>query len=80
MKSVTPVELYRRWQDALARYGVTDVAADLFLELCRHIEQDPCLDVEGFEAVLEQLHVRAFPNASTRPPRLTAGEIVSILE
>ena len=35
------IELYRDWQDALARYGVTDVAADLFLELCRHIEANP---------------------------------------
>ena len=74
------IALYRSWQAALRDYGVTDVAGDLFLELCRHIEQDPCLDVEGFEAVLEQLHVRAFPNASTRPPRLHTGELQSIFE
>jgi hypothetical protein len=69
------IELYRSWQDALARHGVTHVAADIFYELCRHIESDPCLDSEGFQSVLERLHVRAFPQASTRPPRLTAGDI-----
>ena len=26
---------------ALRDYGVTDVAGDLFLELCRHIETNP---------------------------------------
>ena len=74
------IAAYREWQEQLERHGCTDVAADLFLELCRHIEADPCLDVEGFEAVLEQLHVRAYPDARTRPPRLTAGELQSILE
>ena len=41
------VELYRLWQDALARYGDTHVEADLFFELSRHIEEDPWLDNGG---------------------------------
>ena len=36
--------------------------------------------VTGFEAVLELLHVRAYPDARTRPPRLHTGELQSILE
>ena len=31
------VELYRDWQDALAQYGDTHVAADLFFRLAREI-------------------------------------------
>ena len=55
------VEAYKQWQQALAQYGATGYAADRFYELCRHIEADPCLDVEGFELVLERLHRAAFP-------------------
>ena len=74
------IALYRDWQDALARYGVTDVATDLFWQLCKHIESDPFLDGQGFEAVLEQLHVQAYPQAATRPPRLTAGDLPDLRE
>ena len=80
MFSAPAIQTYLEWQQALARHGCTPYAMDLFLELCRHIETNPCLDVEGFEAVLEQLHVWAYPEARTRPPRLTAGELQSILE
>jgi len=45
------IALYRDWQDALARHGVTDVATDEFWQLCKQIEADPlkgsklCLNV-----------------------------------
>ena len=49
-------------------------------QLCNHIESDPFLDTQWFEAVLEQLHVQAYPQAATRPPRLIAGDLPSIFE
>ena len=55
MSATDKVELYRQWQDALARYGDTRVATDLFFELTKQIEASPFLDVQGFEAVLERL-------------------------
>ena len=76
MTSDKQIERYLPWQDALARYGVTDYANDLFWQLCRLIEVDPFLDSERFAAVLESLHRAAFPLASTRPARLTGGDLV----
>ena len=52
---------------AMFGFAATKINA---LVLVRHIEANPFLDNEGFERALEQLHVRAFPNAATRPPRL----------
>ena len=62
---------------AMFGFAATKINA---LELVRHIEANPFLDNEGFERALEQLHVRAFPNAATRPPRLHTGQLQSILE
>ncbi len=76
----TAIERYLRWQTALARYGVTRVANDHFFALCKLIESDPYLDREGFETTLERLHCAAYPNPATRPPRLNAGELETILE
>jgi hypothetical protein len=76
----TAIERYLSWQTALARYGVTRHAESLFFELCREIEADPFLDREGFQSVLERLHCAAYPNPATRPPRLNAGELETILE
>jgi hypothetical protein len=75
MFSTASIQLYRDWQDALRDYGDTQVATDRFFELCKLIEADPFLDAQGFTAVLERLHVQAYPNASTRPARLTAGDL-----
>ena len=58
---------------ALRDYGDTDLSTDLLWQLCRHIEPDPFLDGEAFEHELEQLHQAAFPQASSRPPRLTVA-------
>jgi hypothetical protein len=74
------VETYLRWQQLLARYGATELANDAFLQLADQIERDPFLDSRGFEAVLDRLHVAAFPNASTRPPRLQAEQLETFLE
>jgi hypothetical protein len=74
------IALYRDWQDALSHYGVTHVATDLFFELCRHIEADPFLDAQGFEAALERLHDQAYPVASTRPARLHTGLPQDVLD
>jgi hypothetical protein len=74
------IALYRDWQDALARWGDTHVATDRFFRLAREIEADPFLDTQGFEAVLDRLHVQADPEARSRPPRLHTGPLQSILE
>jgi hypothetical protein len=80
MPSGTVIERYLSWQASLARDGCTRHAESLFFQLCREIEADPFLDGQGFQSVLERLHCAAFPQASTRPPRLTAGEIPDIRE
>jgi len=75
------IELYRRWQQMLARYGDADVTMSAFLKLADRIEHDPFLDQRGFEATLERLHRQAYPIASSRPPRLRqAEELESFLE
>jgi hypothetical protein len=66
------VDLYRSWQDALARHGDGPYAADLFHELAQHIECNVYLDKEGFQSVLEQLHAAAFP--TNAQPRLVGAE------
>ena len=71
----TKIELYRDWQELLAGYGDTDAATDAFFRLAAEIEADPFFDVQGFEAVLERFHVQAYPIASARPARLTAGDL-----
>ena len=80
MPSGTVIERYLSWQTALARHGCTPFTEGIFFELCREIEHDPFLDGQGFQSVLERLHVQAYPVASTRPPRLTAGDLVDIRE
>ena len=80
MPTGTVIAKYCEWQDQLRDHGVTHVATDAFFELCKVIEENPFLDVQSFEAVLERLHVRAYPNASTRPPRLTAGDLPDLRE
>jgi hypothetical protein len=74
------VEIYRDWQCALARHGDTHVAAEFLSELAHAIETNPWCDVEGFQAVLERLHRVAFPDAATRPHRLSGGEDCDVLE
>jgi hypothetical protein len=69
------VELYRDWQHMLARYGDGQAAFDVFFKRCNRIEEDPCLDNEGFQAALERLHCKAYPDAATRPTRLIGAEI-----
>ena len=69
-----------RWylpHDTCANYHIAEAN---HWQLCKHIESDPFLDTQGFEAVLEQLHVQAYPQAATRPPRLIAGDLPSIFE
>ena len=78
--SENPVELYRRWQELLARYGDADVTTDAFSGSLIRSEADPFLDVDGFERILDQLHVKAFPDAKTRPPRLYAHELEDVRE
>jgi hypothetical protein len=38
------------------------------------------LDPDQLDAALEQLHVEAFPKASGRPARLTAGDLTDPTE
>ena len=49
-------------------------------KLADQIEADPFLDVDGFERILDRLHVKAFPDAKTRPPRLYAHELEDVRE
>ena len=74
------IERYRVWQQALRDWGDTQASADAFYRVSELIEENPFLDVAGFEAVLDWIHVRAYPDASKRPARLQASERVSILE
>jgi hypothetical protein len=76
MTTGAAIEAYKLWQELLAKHGDTHVATDAFFRLAAEIESDPFLDVRGFEATLERLHRAAFPQASTRPPRLSAGDLV----
>ena len=46
MFSKAAIQAYRDWQDALARYGVTEFAADLFWQLARQLEIYPMLEPE----------------------------------
>jgi hypothetical protein len=80
MFSTASIQAYLEWQNALSRYGVTQLATDAFFRLAREIEANQFLDNEGFDRALERLHRAAYPVAATRPPRLTAGEIETILE
>ena len=63
------LDLYRDWQAALERWGVTHVAADLFYQLLRKLDCTPWGDV--LEDDLERLHLKAYPDGATRPTRLT---------
>ena len=63
-------------ETSLARWGDGHIASDLFYQLAKQIEICPFLDVQGFEAVLDQLHVQAFPDATARPTRPTAGDLI----
>jgi hypothetical protein len=50
------------------------------LKLAKLIEVNPFFNNEAFEATLERLHRAAYPVASTRPARLTAGDLADIRE
>ena len=80
MTTGSVISLYVEYQTGLANHGDTAHTRDLFFRLAKLIEADPFLDNEGFDAALERLHRAAYPVASTRPPRLTAGEIADIRE
>ena len=73
------LSLYVEWQEALARHGDSPYAADLqyALErvLARELEVSP-LDPEQLDAVLDELHRAAWPEASSRPPRLVGGDFI----
>lgn len=71
----TAIALFRDWQLALAQYGDTYVARDLFFELSKQLGIVPWLEVEAWERAVEELHEAAWPDAASRPARLhTAPE------
>ena len=78
--SADAIGRYKVWQELLQRHGDTDVATDAFFALCNVVDEDPNLQIAGFERGLERLHQAAYPIASSGRPRANAHELEDIRE
>lgn len=66
------LETYRDWQDLLASAPACEEVEELCSSIYRQLRLAP-----GFDAPdLEALHREAYPDASTRPPRLVPTTLV----
>jgi hypothetical protein len=73
------VDEYRELQAALAQYGVTPYTLDLAYDLERALSREleiSLLDPEQLDAAFDRLHLQAYPDAKSRPARLTAGILI----
>ena len=65
------IKLWREYQTELQRHGVTDYAKRLSLEIWQAMRLAPGVDT----LPEEKIHLRAFPDAKSRPTRLSRWDV-----